>query len=116
MVEGPEATHLANKLKKHFTNKRLQHVKIKDGRYKHHGPPDNYRAFVRQLPLRLLDVGNKGKVIFFLFEGGWFLIAKLGNVGWFYEPGDKLWFDPKPNIEFGSRLSLCRSSYGIYRI
>jgi formamidopyrimidine-DNA glycosylase len=94
-------------LKKHFAKQRLAGIKIKDGRYKHHGPPANYRAFVAALPLRLLDVGNKGKVVFFIFEGGWFLIAKLGMTGWFYRPGDKTWFEPRPNIvfDFGSGSS-----------
>jgi formamidopyrimidine-DNA glycosylase len=100
MVEGPEATYQAAYLKKHFAGRRLAGIKIKDGRYKHHGPPSNYRAFVSSLPLRLLDVGNKGKVLFLLFEGGWVIIAKLGMSGWFYRPQDKPWFEPRPNIVF----------------
>lgn len=104
MVEGPEATHLARYLKKHFAKQRLTGIKIKDGRYKHHGPPENFRNFLKAGPLRLLDVGNKGKVLFLIFEGGWFLIAKLGMAGWFYRPVDKPWFEPRPNIvfEFGT--------------
>jgi formamidopyrimidine-DNA glycosylase len=100
MVEGPEATYQAAYLKKHFTGRRLAGIKIKDGRYKHHGPPVNYRAFVSSSPHRLLDVGNKGKVLFLLFEGGWVIIAKLGMSGWFYRPQDKPWFEPRPNLVF----------------
>jgi formamidopyrimidine-DNA glycosylase len=100
MVEGPEATYQAAYLKKRFAGRRLAGIKIKDGRYKHHGPPANYRAFVSSLPLRLLDVGNKGKVLFLLFECGWVIIAKLGMSGWFYRPQDKPWFEPRPNIVF----------------
>jgi formamidopyrimidine-DNA glycosylase len=100
MVEGPEATYLATYLKKHFAKRRLSRIQIKDGRYKHHGPPANYQAFVGALPLRLLDVGNKGKVVFLLFEGGWVVIAKLGMTGWFYRPTDRPWFEPRPNIVF----------------
>lgn len=100
MVEGPEATYQAAYLKKHFAGRRLTAIKIKDGRYKHHGPPANYRAFATTFPLRLLDVGNKGKVLFFLFEDGWVIIAKLGMTGWFYRPADKPWFEPQPNIVF----------------
>ncbi len=100
MVEGPEATYQAAYLKKHFVGRRLTAIKIKDGRYKHHGPPANHRAFLTSFPLRLLDVGNKGKVLFFLFESGWVIIAKLGMTGWFYRPADKPWFEPQPNIVF----------------
>ena len=119
MVEGPEATYQAAYLKKYFAGRRLTHIKIKDGRYKHHGPPANYRTFIGALPLRLLDVGNKGKALFLLFEGGWVIIAKLGMAGWFYRPTDKPWFEPRPNIVFdfqgSSSSSISQLFYSDFR-
>ena len=83
MTEGPEATYLAHYIATYFKNKRLKKVTIRDGRYKHHGPPKNMKRFQKALPMKLLDVYKKGKVIFFLFEHNWCMIAKMGMVGWF---------------------------------
>lgn len=100
MTEGPEATYLANYIKKHFRGKRLQQMKIKDGRYKRHGATKEMKLFSKDLPLKLLDVYKKGKVIFFLFEDNWCMIAKLGMVGWFSKPEDRPIFESEPNIIF----------------
>lgn len=100
MVEGPEASFLAYYISKHFKNKTLKDVIIRRGRYKHHGPPLNFKEFRRNLPLRLLDVYKKGKVIFMLFENNWFIIAKMGMVGWFYKPDNTPIYDSEPNMIF----------------
>uniref|UniRef100_A0A6C0KR68 Formamidopyrimidine-DNA glycosylase catalytic domain-containing protein n=1 Tax=viral metagenome TaxID=1070528 RepID=A0A6C0KR68_9ZZZZ len=98
MTEGPEATYLAHYIATYFKNKRLKQVSIRGGRYKHHGPPKGLRQF--PLPLRLLDVHKKGKVIFFLFEHQWCMIAKMGMVGWFSKPEEKGLFQSHPNVIF----------------
>ena len=100
MVEGPEASFLAYYISKNFKGRVLRDIVIRRGRYKHHGPPTNFTAFKKGLPLRLLDVYKKGKVIFMLFENNWFLIAKMGMVGWFYKPRDEPIYEAKPNIVF----------------
>jgi len=100
MVEGPEASFLAYYISKNFKCRVLRDIVIRRGRYKHHGPPANFTAFKKGLPLRLLDVYKKGKVIFILFENNWFLIAKMGMVGWFYKPQDEPIYEAKPNIMF----------------
>ena len=82
MVEGPQATFLANGIRKKYKNSRLNQVIIQKGRYKKHGPPKNWNAFRNALPLRLIDVIKKGKVIFLFFEKDWVCIIKLGMTAW----------------------------------
>ena len=89
MTEGPEASYLANYISKRFLKKRLRSIKIVAGRYKTHGPPHGFREFTQHLPVRLVEVYKKGKVIFFFFDNGWCLVAKMGMVGWFYSEGDR---------------------------
>jgi formamidopyrimidine-DNA glycosylase len=89
MTEGPEASYLANYISKRFLKKRLRSIKIVAGRYKTHGPPHGFREFTQLLPVRLVDVYKKGKVIFLFFENGWCLVAKMGMVGWFYSEADR---------------------------
>lgn len=100
MVEGPEASFLAYYVSKHFKRQMLKDVLIRKGRYKHHGPPANFKAFRSSLPLKLLDVYKKGKMILMLFENNWFIIAKMGMVGWFYRPSDKPIYEAEPNVVF----------------
>ncbi len=88
MTEGPEASHLANYISKRFMKKQLRKIKIVAGRYKTHGPPRGFHPFTKSLPVRLVEVYKKGKVIFLFFDNGWCLIAKMGMVGWFYTARD----------------------------
>ncbi len=100
MTEGPEATYLASYIARRFKQKRLKNIKILDGRYKHHGPPTGLSRFKHDLPIRLLDVQKRGKVLFLVFEKGWYLIAKMGMTGWFTIPKDELLFESDPNMVF----------------
>lgn len=88
MTEGPEATYLTNYISKRFLKKKLRSIKILAGRYKTHGPPHGFTTFTKHLPVRLVEVFKKGKVIFLFFDNGWCLIAKMGMVGWMYAEGD----------------------------
>ena len=92
MTEGPEAKYLANYVSKRFLNKRLRNMKILGGRYKTHGPPKGFKDFLKQIhgsiPVRLVEVWSQGKVIFFMFDSGYVLVAKMGMVGWFYSADD----------------------------
>ncbi len=102
MVEGPEATYMAEYVLQHYKRKSLTAIKIVAGRYKHHGPPQNYRAFIKDLPLKLLDVYKKGKIVYLLFEGGWTIIVRFGMEGWFYKTANQhfRYKTDKPNIIF----------------
>lgn len=89
MPEGPEASFLADYMDTRFKNKYLSKFEIVKGRYVNHEPPVNTAVFVKQLPLKCLNVTKKGKVIYFYFANGWCLISKLGMSGWWYCEGDE---------------------------
>jgi endonuclease VIII len=82
MPEGPEVSYLAHGLTTELSNRTLNHVDIVNGRYNKHGPPAHYTDFMKALPLTLLRVTKKGKVLFFEFDKGWTMISKLGMTGW----------------------------------
>lgn len=101
MPEGPEASFLATYINERFQGHSLASVEILSGRYKNHGPPSNYSAFVSSMPLRLEKVVKKGKVLFFYFSKGWYMMVRLGMTGWWYVQGDEpTWKYMRPNIVF----------------
>ncbi len=100
MTEGPEATHLSKFISRHFKGKRLTKISIAAGRYRTHGAPARMKQFQQHLPATLKDVHKKGKVIFLIFDNGWFIIAKMGMTGWFARPEDRQLFESKPNVIF----------------
>ena len=103
MPEGPEVKYLIEHVLNKYIGKSLLDVKIKSGRYKNHKSPENFKSFVKQLPLKCLDIYKKGKVIFFIFENNWFLISKLGMTGWWYSDNNEpKWRDANTkNVIFG---------------
>jgi formamidopyrimidine-DNA glycosylase len=100
MTEGPESLYLAQYINKFFKNKRLKNMTIRAGRYKHHGPPQNFNKFKSKLPLKLNTVYKKGKVIFLFFEDNWTIIIKPGMSGWFYKSNDRPEIMKSHNITF----------------
>ena len=101
MPESPEVLHLTKYIKNNIKNKSLDSIKILKGRYIKHGPPNGYKQFIKQLPLKCLDVQKKGKVIFLYFENDWYLISKLGMSGWWYMDDDSPeWLPNYQNIVF----------------
>lgn len=89
MPEGPEAAHAAGELNKKLAGKQLVGIEILRGRYKNHGPPRDYDVFMTALPLRLVSVEKKGKVLFFHFDKGWYMVSHLGMSGLWYVDDDK---------------------------
>jgi formamidopyrimidine-DNA glycosylase len=101
MPESPEVLHLTEIIQNKIKNKYLKFVKILKGRYITHGPPNNFKEFHKQLPLKCLYMQKKGKVIFIYFENNWCLISKLGMSGWwFFENEDPEWLPKYENIIF----------------
>lgn len=99
MPEGPEAKYLAQVIHKELANKNLTSIDILQGRYKTHGVPPNYKTFIENLPMKLKRVYSKGKVIIFEFDN-WYIISKLGLMGWWYSKEEPTWRKPHPNILF----------------
>jgi formamidopyrimidine-DNA glycosylase len=89
MPEGPEAAYCASVIAA-LQGRSLTGVDILKGRYVKHGPPANYAAFVKALPLPLTSVYKKGKVLFLEF-GPWTIISRLGLTGWWYTTAAPSW-------------------------
>lgn len=53
-----------------------------------------------KLPLKLINIYKKGKIIFLFFEQNWTIIVKLGMVGWFYTSENKPDIITSYNISF----------------
>lgn len=101
MPEGPEIAHIADYITEKCKGRKLKDVAILRGRYLKHGAPEHFKEFTEALPLKLLDVQKKGKVLFLNFENGWHIISKLGLTGWWYVSGDMpKWRTFTPNVEF----------------
>lgn len=99
MPESPEVFHLTEIIQNNIKNKSLESVKILKGRYITHGPPNNFKEFTKQLPLKCLNIQKKGKVIFIYFENNWCLISKLGMSGWwFFEDDAPEWLPKYENV------------------
>jgi formamidopyrimidine-DNA glycosylase len=100
MPESAEVRYLADYINKFCKNKKLQEIKILNGRYKKHGVPKNFNKLKRVLSLKLIEVYVKGKVLFFHFEQDWYIISKLGLTGWWYVNDDAPeWRKSRPNIK-----------------
>lgn len=101
MPEAPEISYIRDYITEYCKGDNLMSVEILKGRYKKHGVPENYKDFKSYLPLKLLKVEKKGKVLFLYFENNWCIISKLGLTGWWYVDDDEpTWKTVTPNIVF----------------
>jgi len=80
MPEGVEVTILSENLRIILHNTTLTNIKIIGGRYAKK-MPTNYVKFKKALPLKIIDVNNRGKFIYIVFENGWSLWNTLGLSG-----------------------------------
>lgn len=119
MPESPEVSYLTKFMHNIFARRTLTSVDIVGGRYKKHGPPKGYTQFIRALPARLVQVTKKGKVIFFEFSNGWYMISRLGLTGWWYAndnaPSWRSSSHESLIFHFGSRMRMVyddQLSYG----
>lgn len=94
MPEINEVRKYADFIKKKLKNKEIINIKILNGRYKNKGPFENYKKLKNNLPLKLIDVKTKGKLIYLIFDNNLFLISRLGLVGgWCYLKNDSNKYD-----------------------
>ena len=91
MPEINEVRKYADFILKKCKDKNILEIKIVKGRYKKHGPFDNYKELVGELPLKLLDVKTKGKFLYIELEKGYYIFSTLGlSGGWnFYNSKTK---------------------------
>ena len=84
MPEGPECRHIRDCLDRKIKEKKLQHVEIKSGRYLRHGPPQGWdllNTLLQTKTLKIVQIGCRGKFLYWLFEDQSSLWITLGMSG-----------------------------------
>ena len=85
MPEINEIRKYADFIKEHLKNKNIIDIKILNGRYKKHEPFAKYKTIKNELPLKLLDVKTKGKLLYMIFDKDYYILSTLGlSGGWCY--------------------------------
>lgn len=80
MPEGPEVLTVTDQLDFYLSNRNITNFIFSSGRYRQNNPP-NYNTFIKSLPLRILKVECKGKVIFFHLSNDWYIVNSLRMTG-----------------------------------
>lgn len=86
MPEGPEVRRAGANLGSIIIGKKLKSVNLLSGKLQRNEFP-GYDSLKTKLPLEVIDVFVKGKVIFIRFSDKTSLISTLGMSGWWY-PGE----------------------------
>lgn len=81
MPEGPEVKVIADQLSKLLCQGSIISIKILSGKYCGKMKLLNYDEIIKNLPLKIQDVCVKGKMIYIVFEQGWYLFNSLGMSG-----------------------------------
>jgi formamidopyrimidine-DNA glycosylase len=85
MPEINEIRKYADFIKDKIKKNKILDINILNGRYKTHGPFQKYNAIKKELPLKLLDVKTKGKLLYLVFENNFYMFSTLGlSGGWCY--------------------------------
>ena len=85
MPEINEVRRFADFVFSKIGEKNITEINIINGRYKKHAPFEHYTTIKNKLPLKLLDIGTKGKLMWMVFEQDLYLLATLGlSGGWCY--------------------------------
>lgn len=77
MPEGPEVTLIANDLDKYVKGKKLTNIEILPFSKYVKKAPDNYQSFLDLLPLKVIGVKNKGKLMYWVFEKNNYMLNHL---------------------------------------
>lgn len=112
MPEAPEVAYLRDTVTEAFQGKTATAIRILKGRYKTHGAPSHFEAFQAALPMKLVSVERFGKILVFYFVGNgreWYVVSKLGLMGWWYPAGQTSeWLRGTHSIEISfGRETLC---------
>lgn len=81
MPESPEVRIFVENLSK-YKHSNLLNINFLSGRYKHHQLPLNFKEFQKLFPLKLSNIHNKGKFIYFVFDD-YSIWITLGLSGYF---------------------------------
>lgn len=90
MPEGPEVSVIRDCLNDHLKDKIITSVSLPLGSKFLKKSPIGYNDFKNSLPLKLQKINSKGKFIYFVFEGGWFMMCRLlMSGGWHLKKAPK---------------------------
>lgn len=97
MPEVNEVKRYADFLRGYLKGKEITEINILKGRYKNK-KFKMYDELVKKLPIKVIDILSKGKFLYFILEGGYYIFSTLGLKGGWVE------FD-------GKKYTLCKNSY-----
>ena len=90
MPEGPEVNIIKDGLNTHLKGSTIIEVSFPDGSKFNKKMPDGFNDFSNSLPTKCVEVKSKGKLIYFVFENGWFMMCRLLlSGGWFLDRAPK---------------------------
>lgn len=88
MPEGPEVSRVARDLNVLLKDKILTNITILANSKYAKKAPDNYQNFIDKLPLKIEEIKNKGKLIYWHFDGYNYMLNHLIMTGyWGLEKG-----------------------------
>jgi len=93
MPEIVEVKKYVEFINKYVINKKLTDINIINGRYKKHKKFELYNLIKKNLPIKLINICSKGKLIYFEFllnnNNNYYLINTLGlSGGWAFKPNN----------------------------
>jgi len=86
MPEGPEVKVIGTYLNRILSGATLKNIQIHGGRYKTHGVPDGWDFMYSSITqdtadVKIVAVHVKGKLLYWEFSNGWYLLNTLGMSG-----------------------------------
>jgi len=81
MPEGPEVTLLTENLHDDLKNIKITNIIIDPKSRYHNKKPIGFDQFIKKMPTKVLFVKNKGKLIYWKFDNGLYMINHLGMSG-----------------------------------
>jgi len=81
MPEGPEVTILRENLDKELKGCELLKIKITSTSRYREKCPDNFTSFEEKLPVKIVNVNSRGKLIYWKFSNGFYMLNTLGMSG-----------------------------------
>lgn len=113
MPEGPEVSFMVARLNELLAGKYLTSIEFHPtGRYGKKSP-DNSVELISKLPLKVVQVANKGKFIYFILEGDIIIFQTLGMAGgWYSKEHKNLSF----TIKYANSMASSAKSDTLYMV
>ena len=81
MPEGPEVTLLTEKINYDLKNNKLTNILINPKSRYNKKKPIGFEQFIKNIPTKIIFIKNKGKLIYWKFDNGYYMINHLGMSG-----------------------------------